>query len=326
MNDITVSVIIPAYNESANIGKCLESVVANVRSDFEVEIIVVDNGSTDGTLEIVRGFPVKVIENREGQRKNIGVLRNLGAGGSRGSILAFLDADMVVPPNWLKKAKEYFDGGFTGALGFMEDIPVSAGWVGKTWGWRFSRQGDRAMEVDFLPGRNLFVNRHVFGKINGFDEDLITGEDKDLTLRVLQAGFRVISVPDISVIHLGYEKNLPEFLKKEFWRQGNTLRLAKKRHYSFRALRNPLLSSWHILMPSAIILSAVSLHALVTFFLVFLWLLPSVLITLSKVALKRGMIFFVHYYLLTFIRWHVAGLALVWQLIKGISFREVRIT
>src|SRR3990170_6360515 len=113
------SVIIPAYNEVCDISKCIKSVIANDSKYLIYEIIVVDNGSADGTVDIVKALGINIIENIDGKRKNIGVLRNIGAGVSHGNILVFLDADMIVPYNWLQKAKEYFDNGFEGALGFV---------------------------------------------------------------------------------------------------------------------------------------------------------------------------------------------------------------
>ena len=310
------SVIIPAYNEAAHIKKCIESVKANANEKLKFEIIVVDDGSTDGTIEIVKESGIKIIENTEGIIKNISVLRNIGEKASQGMVLAFLDADMIVPGNWLKKANAHFYDGFEGAVGFAEKVPSSAGWVGKTWGNRLSLKHDKATNVDFLPGSNIFVNRHVFEMIGGFNETLRTAEDKDLTFRVLQAGFRVISVPDISVIHLGYEKNLWEFLRKEFWRQGSTLQLAKLWGFSFRTLRNPIMSFWHIFLFFAAILSISTLNSTFTPLLVLIWICPSILIALSSVGFKKSSSFLLPLFVLTFLRWHASGLALLTQFIR----------
>lgn len=310
------SVIIPAYNEAAHIKKCIESVKANANKKLEFEIIVVDNGLTDGTIEIVKDFDVKITENTGGIGRNISALRNMGVRASQGHILAFLDADMSVPGNWLEKANAHFCDGFEGAVGFVEKVPSSAGWVGRMWGNHLSLKRDKAMNVDFLPGRNIFINRHVFEMIGGFNETLRTAEDKDLTFRVLQAGFRVISVPDIAVIHLGYEKNLWEFLKKEFWRQGNTLHLAKLWGFSFRTLRNPIMSFWHILLFFAVILSVSTLNSTFTPLLVLIWICPSMLIAFSSVGFIKPSSFLLPLFILTFLRWHASGLALLTQFIR----------
>jgi glycosyltransferase involved in cell wall biosynthesis len=312
------SVIIPSYNEAANIRKCIESVKTNDNTKADYEIIVADNGSKDGSVEIVKSLGINIIENSEGTRKSIATLRNLGARQSRGDIFAFLDADMIVPDNWLLKANEYFNNGFKGVLGFIEKVPPTAGWVGKTWGNRAYQKLDKITYVDFLPGRNLFINRAVFEKISGFNESLITSEDKDLTLRVLKSGYKAISVSDITVIHLGYEKSLMEFLKKEFWRQGSTLTFAKQWGFSLRTLRNPLLSLWHLTFFCLVILSVPLLNSYITLTLVFLWLLPSMLITIKKINMRSPFLFFFSFYFLTFLRWNVSGISLVRQILKCI--------
>jgi glycosyltransferase involved in cell wall biosynthesis len=317
------SVIIPVYDEAAHIKKCIESVKANANEKTKSEIIIVDNGSTDGTIEIVKESGIGIIENTEGIRKNISVLRNMGAKASQGMVLAFLDADMIVPDNWLEKANAHFCDGFEGAVGFVEKAPSSAGWVGRVWGTHLSLKRDKAMNVDFLPGRNIFINRHVFEMIGGFNGTLRTAEDKDLTFRVLQAGFRVISVPDIAVIHLGYEKNLWEFLKKEFWRQGSTFQLAKLWGFSFRTLRNPIMSFWHISLFFAVIISIFTGISTYAPLLVSIWICPSMLIALSSVGSKKPSRFLLPLFVLTFLRWHASGLALLTQFIRKMPLGKI---
>ena len=322
MADTYFTIIIPAYNEAEHIRRCIESLKTNDNKKIKYEIIVVDNGSTDGTVEIVRELGIRIIENTEGQRKSIGTLRNIGARVSRSDILAFLDADIIVPDNLLQIAQKYFCDGFKGALGFIVNVPSSAGWVGRIWGNPLRLNRDKVINVDFLTGRNIFINRDVFERIQGFNEILITGEDKDLTFRVLRAGFRAISVPDVAVVHLGYDKSLWVFLKKEFWRQGSSLQLAKQWGFSFRTLRNPILSCWHILLLFMIILSILYSNIPFTLSLIFIWIFPSAFLTFSTVGLKRPFIFLLSLFFLTFLRWNISGLALFVQLLRGIPFRN----
>lgn len=316
MKDVLFSVIIPAYNKPEFIKRCIESVLANGGKDMKFEIILVDGGLTDSALAILRALNVKIAVVKTAFRKTIGTLRNIGARESRGTVFAFLDADMIVPVNWLVKADEYFSRGFVGVLGFVHTVPPEAGWVGRTWDNRLYQKTDKVTDVDFLPGGNLFVSRRVFEKINGFNETLQTGEDKDLTLRVLKAGYRVVSAPDISVIHLGYDKNLREFLRKEFWRQGSTLLFARQWRFSFRVLRNPLLSLWHIFLLCSVLLSVLLLRNVITSTLLFLWLLPSLLITMKKLNRKSPILFYISFFILTFLRWNVAGLSIVNQILR----------
>ena len=320
-NDILFSVIIPSYNEGYHINRCIESILANNGKKFPFEIILVDNGSTDNTVSKVKSLGIHVIENNSGKRHKIAMLRNIGAKEAKGRIFAFLDADMTVPDNWLENAWYYFREGFEGALGFVEDVPQEAGWVGTVWGERALHQRKKKMDVDFLTGRNIFINRQVFNKVNGFNEALLTSEDKDLTVRVVKSGFRVISIPDITVTHYGYEKNLWEFVKKEFWRQSSTLQYAKETHYSLRSLKNPFFSSWHFLFLIIFIAALLLQKNLFILFAFILWILPSGLLVISNQGTGQHLIMIIPLFFLTFIRWNVAGAALVYQFIRGDIFK-----
>jgi glycosyltransferase involved in cell wall biosynthesis len=320
--DIVFSVIMPSYNEASHIKACIESVLANEGTDIAFEIIVVDNCSSDGTPGIARDYSLNVIEHNECKRKTIGSLRNVGARKSSGSILAFLDADMIVPPYWLQKAKEFFDSATVGALGFTEGVPDSAGWVARTWGDRMYQKLDKVVDVGYLPGRNFFINRTVFEEISGFDETLETNEDKDLSIRIRKAGYRLISIPETGLFHLGYEQDLWNFLKKEFWRQGSSLAAARRAGLSLRTLRAPLLSFWHILLFSAFILSFFLAGRYIAIILLLVWISPSAVIALTKLTPGRPMSFTAAFFILTFLRWNVSGLALLWQLLKGYSLEK----
>lgn len=93
-----VSIVIPAYNEENDISECIKSLINQSYKDFE--IIIIDDGSTDRTREVVRQFKkVKIIE---GAHKGPGFSRNLGAQSSRGDILIFIDSDMTFDKDYLK--------------------------------------------------------------------------------------------------------------------------------------------------------------------------------------------------------------------------------
>ena len=101
-----LSVIIPARNEAEHLPSCLEALHRLRGVDDElIEIILVDNGSTDATAEIARRAGVLVLESEEG---TIAKLRNLGASAARAPLLAFVDADCTVTERWAERALEDF--------------------------------------------------------------------------------------------------------------------------------------------------------------------------------------------------------------------------
>lgn len=314
--DIYFSIVIPARNEAANVSQCIQSVLAN-NSDIGFEVVFVDS-STDNTAEIVKSLGVLVLDKVPG---TISAVRNLGARvATRGSVLVFMDGDMQVPPDWLDKAKVWFDDGFKGALGFTESVPPDAGWIAKTWGNRIHQKLDHVLDAGYLPGRNLFVNRSVFDQVGGFDEALVTNEDKDFSIRVRNAGYRVISIPETRLFHLGYEKDFAEFVRKEFWRQGSSLMAARRDGFSMRSLRAPLFSLWHIAMLCAVAIALLTgkFFLAVVFFMG--WVGPSIIIARTKLGENVSFVFTLAFFYLTLVRWTVAGAAVIKQLVH-FSFR-----
>lgn len=95
-----LSIVIPAYNEEAYIGKCLESVAAELaRGSFLVEVIVVNNASSDRTGEVARAFPfVRVVDE---PRKGLVRARQAGYQASSGELIANVDADTLLPAGWI---------------------------------------------------------------------------------------------------------------------------------------------------------------------------------------------------------------------------------
>jgi len=318
---IRFSIIIPAYNAEDTIGKCLQSIKNMDYPKDNYEIIVVDNGSKDNTYNIAEKLGAKVIQGAKlvkGRqfRNTIGALRNLGAKDAKGEILCFLDADIIANKNWLKKVEEYFGRGFNGLLGFATLVPLEAGWVAKSWNNLIRVGRNNIKEVDFLDGRNLAIKKDIHNKCRGFDENLKTGEDKDYTLRVLQAGYKVIFDSTLTFLNLGYEKNLLEFIKKEWWRQGNTLFMARKWKYKFRLLRNPLLGLFHLICIIAIFSSLLLWNNKILVISIFFWVLPSLLILIKKMNIRKYWRFLHPIWFLTFLRWNVVGFALIPQLVS----------
>lgn len=312
---IKFSIVIPAYNAENTLGRCLESIR---RMDFpreNYEVVVVNDGSTDETARVAREFGARVITKR---CHSLSAVRNLGASETTGEVLAFLDSDVLVDPKWLASAAEYFDAGFSGALHFADDVPDDAGWIGRFWHGHVRERKDRTRNVDNLAARNLCVNRGVHEECGGFDERLFwgkrAGEDKEYTYRLHRAGHRVVSDSSLRMTHLGVEKGIAQFVRKEWWHQGSTVLTARKYGYPLRLLCNPFASAFHLLclagLPVVLAAGNVALAAV----LAAAWTLPSCAVTLGKMNVRRHWRYFPVVWFLTFVRWNVAGVALIPQL------------
>lgn len=191
-----LSVIIPAYNEEKLIGRCLASILA-ADIPVEYEIIVVNNASTDKTKKIVQSFTgVKVVDEFH---KGLTKARQAGFTVSKGEILVYFDADIIVPKDWFKNALAIYDQnpqivGVSGPYDY-EGINI----IERFLQWLYYAICFHGVNLIyklipnhggiFLLGGNFSVKRRVIEKIEGFDTNIaFYGEDTNLTRRVAKYG------------------------------------------------------------------------------------------------------------------------------------------
>ncbi len=278
-----------------------------------MEIIVVDNGSTDDTAAVARAHDAEVLLNQDRRRGFVARSRNIGASGAQGQVLLFIDADMVTPPGYLALALDYYHQGFLGVISFLQTAPRPATWVGRIWESRNHHEHTEPVRTINVSSANMFINRRLFDELGGFDEQLRSCEDRDLAFRVTQSGAQCLRLPGPHLIHLGYDRDLKQLIRKEWWRQGSTLDFALKHKSEFRLWRNPLLSVVHLI--GAINAGILMFTAAPLLFgaSLLLWAFPSILLTMFKSGNLKGADRLALFMLL-FIRWNVAGFALPQQL------------
>lgn len=173
-----ISVIIPAFNEE----RYLPQTLARLRDAisacaYSVEVLVVDNESTDRTAEIARSFDVRVVPERV---HNIGRVRNTGASVSRGDVLVFIDADTVVPSHFLNRiANAMASSACIGGSASLVQRPASKMLRAYLEGWH--RLGTA---LGMTQGATQFCRRSAFSALNGYDESQFMGEDVDFYWRL----------------------------------------------------------------------------------------------------------------------------------------------
>lgn len=214
----TVSIIIPAFNEAKHIGECLDSVLRLNYPKDKYDILVVDNGSTDDTLSIVREKGVRFIELPVGK---VGAVRNAGAKNTESEIVAFIDSDCIAKENWLLSAVKKLKCANVGAVGGAYNLRDDASWVERGW-----VLGDRSgnYQVTSLVGGSFIVSRQLFERLSGFDEEINAGEDTKLSKSILMEKLEIWFLTDCSVIHLGYPSTLAGFAKRQYWHASSYLR------------------------------------------------------------------------------------------------------
>lgn len=243
----SASVIIPAHNEARCIGALLESIRQFGPPDAEV--IVVDNGSTDGTGLIAEKAGARVV--RLPEKVFPGVARNAGVGASDPSrpVLVFLDADMELTQEWgnewTRSASSIRQDQLTGAI---YEVSKHPSWIERRW---FEPQSKRA--VMDLAGGNLIMSRSFFSVLGGFDERLETGEDVDLCRRAQRLGNGVMLNRGFRAHHEGFPKTVAAFVRRERWHGKGDLATIGHALHSPVTLASAAFSALHMLLLLAII-------------------------------------------------------------------------
>jgi LPS sulfotransferase NodH/glycosyltransferase involved in cell wall biosynthesis len=252
-----VSIVIVSHNEAEHLQRTVDAFLATTPPG--AELVVVDDGSTDGGASFLEGGYRGVRLARPERRMGVAGARNHGAALAAGDVLVFSDAHVQPHPGWLGPLIELLSdlevGEVAPTVSSMED-PGNRGF-GFTWrdaslstAWLRSRPGGPS-EVPFVCGCFLAMRRSVFEAAGGFDDGALTwgSEDAELSLRLWRMGFRCVVVPDSEVGHLfrrsfAYEVPWEETLH-------NTLRVGAV-HFGARALE-VLIDHWrgHAAFPDA---------------------------------------------------------------------------
>ncbi len=206
-----VTIVIPVFNEEQYLAACLTSVVNVDYPKEKLQIILVDNGSTDNTLNIAATFnDVEVLIKKD---VNVGGVRNYGAEHAKGDVLVFLDSDCVIEKGWIQLGVTKLSEGrdVVGGLYLLRDNPS---WIES--GWLLSSSKEHVYQKT-LVGGCIFSDKSAFSAIGGFDENLSAGEDTDLTDRLIANDYKVDMLGELSVIHLGYPNTLQSFIKRQMW-------------------------------------------------------------------------------------------------------------
>ena len=205
MNNLFVSVIVPVYNDSARLVKCLEALRSQTYPQDAYEVIVVDNASEQDIRGAVSLFQsiVYTYESHPGPA----AARNKGIGMAKGTVIAFTDSDGRPNPNWIEKGVERLlaDPGASLAGGEIEvffqnqNHPTLVELFHKN----YFKQRELVEKRNFSAAANLFVRREVFERAGLFDDtfDLAACEDREWGERVHAMGFRIVFAEKAVVMH-----------------------------------------------------------------------------------------------------------------------------
>ncbi len=205
-----ISVIIPCYQHAATIGRCLDGVFA--QTHHELEVIVVNDGSADGTLAALKPYEGRITlinqENRGGA-----AARNRGFAASTGELVIFCDADVLFRPDALEKM----------AAALANHPDASYAYSSFRFGWKKFRlwrfDPDKLKKMNYIHTTSLIRRGHF----PGFDESLKRFQDWDLWLTMLEKGRVGVWIPETLFRVVTRKKGIsswaPSFLYRLPWRQ-----------------------------------------------------------------------------------------------------------
>lgn len=213
----TISVIVPTFNSQDNISNCLKALENQTLNRNFYEVIVVDDGSTDRTCEIVKTFPnVRLVESVHGGPSEA---RNLGAKMASGEYLLFTDSDCTPTSKWIKEITSYFtDVNIIGVKGVYQSNQKSvvARFVQLEYQYKYQRMA-RDEFIDFIDTSSAAYRRDVFLKNGGFDTSFTRAsvEDQELSFRLNQKGYHMVFAPGAAVFHQ-HDQDILDYWRRKY--------------------------------------------------------------------------------------------------------------
>jgi GT2 family glycosyltransferase len=280
-----ISIVIPTYNAESTIEDVLLELFRQIKKfKQKIEVSIVDDGSTDNTLKLVKKYPVKIIKQIHGGPAEA---RNKGWKEAKGEIIIFLDSDCKVGKDWLKNIIKPFKNKKVAGVGVKYKTWNQNSWVARFIGYETEQRQNRVnRKTNFLASYSTAFRRDIFEKMKGFDTSFKTasGEDNDLSYRIIKNGYNLIFLKNIYVWHK-HPESLFRYFKKQFnhalWRVFLYFRrpeFMKGDEYSdIRTLIQPLL---YLMLPLMLFISKF-------LFFIFLDVLLVIHVPAMKIPLKK---------------------------------------
>lgn len=255
-----VSILIPAHNEAANIGKTLRSVFRLDYPKEKLEVIVVDNASTDDTAEIARGFPRARVLKISQKGKPVALERGFEL--SSGEVVGILDADTLVSRNVLRKMVGHFGDPKIGAVTNLITVDSKRNLLSRFQQLEYMASALSKKLLSILdalyiaPGTLSLIRREAVKKV-GFSGDTLT-EDMDLALSLIKSDYKIFHCLDARVKTI-----IPKTMKswaaqRTRWYRGYIQNMQKHRDLIFN--KKHLVLGWFVIPISGLLAIAVGIY------------------------------------------------------------------
>jgi len=216
-----ISIVIPVKDRADELKRCLGSLSNLNYPQEKLQIIVVDDGSSDDSAMVARQFQALLVPSG-GTGRGPAAARNVGASLASGEILAFIDSDCTASKEWLNELIPAFNNHSVAAVGGQVDGMCTESAVDRyesimsslSLGAR-ERTGSGGNDTFYLPSCNLLVRRTAFRNAGGFKDEMHVGEDVDLTWRLRDMGWTISYLPKGNVLH-EHRSSLRSFMSRRF--------------------------------------------------------------------------------------------------------------
>ena len=223
-----ISVIIPACNAREELKACLDALEQQTVPRDQYEIIVVNDGPVDTTVEVMTDRYGVIFLSQP--RRGAAAARNLGAERAQGEILLFTDADCVPEHNWIEAmTSPLADQEVVGVCGVVRTRQTSLipRFIQLEYDYRY-RNIARHPRIDFINTGTAGYRKHIFMESGGFREDLLGAEDAEFSFRLASAGYKMVFAP-LAIVYHPHPESILEYAQRKYhygyWRM-----MVYKRH------------------------------------------------------------------------------------------------
>lgn len=233
-----VSVVVIVYNGEKTIGRCIDSILNQDYDNYE--IIVVNDGSVDGTENICRRYADKIVYFRNKVNMGVAGARNRGFSLSRGEYIAYTDSDCVADRDWLSTLVGYAVDNKADVLGGAVLTPKDLNFFARCVGTLHKPAAILQSEniAKDIPTANALFSKSLYGEVKGFDETFrVSNEDTDLLIRMQLKGRDIHYEPRAKVYHY-HKNNVHSFAKWRFDTGLGLCMLAKKHSFKVNRMYN----------------------------------------------------------------------------------------
>lgn len=207
------AVVVPTYNAEEHIDECLDSLWRLEEPAGGFEVLVVDGGSSDGTVAVAEELGARVLE---APGTGVAEARNRAAEATHAEVLVFVDADCRAPPRMLVEADHRLET--NAVVGAFYEPAREHGWISRTW---LAIERKPAGPVAWVPAGTLAIQREAFEAVGRFTEELQASEDVELCRRLRNVGYTVYHEPAMACEHLGQPDTLGSFFANEVGRSAS---------------------------------------------------------------------------------------------------------